>query len=52
MMTSCNSGWIKLRVGLSASGVSIRGCRLQGGERLEIADELRSQFQSGLNLTR
>jgi hypothetical protein len=50
-MTSWNSGLIKLRVGPFAAGVSISGCRLQGGERLEIADELRSQFQSGLNLT-
>ncbi len=42
----------QLRVGPKAIGVTISGCRLQGGERFEIADEVRSQFQAGLNLTR
>ena len=42
----------QLRVGPKAIGVTISGCRLQRGKRFEIAEEVRSQFQAGLNLTR
>jgi hypothetical protein len=42
----------QLRVGPKAIGATISGCRLQGGERFQSAEEVRSQFQSGLNLTR
>jgi hypothetical protein len=42
----------QLRVGPKAVGVTISGCRLQGGEHFEIADEVKGQVQAGLNLTR
>ena len=55
LIQSCDffkTGKPQLRVGPRAVGVTISGCRLQGGERFVIADEVRSQVQSGLNLTR
>ncbi len=42
----------QLRVGAKATGVTISGCRLQGGEQFEIADEVKKHVQAGLNLTR
>jgi hypothetical protein len=42
----------QLRVGAKAAGVTISGCRLQGGEQFEIADEVKGHVQAGLNLTR
>ena len=39
-------------MGPKAISVAISGCRLQRGKRFEIAEEVRRQFQSGLNLTR
>jgi hypothetical protein len=47
-----NAGKPQLRVGVKAAGATITGCRLQGGERFEIADEVKGQVQAGLNLTR
>lgn len=34
------------------SGVTISGCRLQGGQRFEIADDAKDNVQAGLNLTK
>ena len=45
------TGKPQLRVGPHAAGVTISGCRLQGGEKFEISGEARSRFQAGLNLT-
>ena len=42
----------QLRVDAKAVGVTISGCRLQGGERFEFADEAKKNVQAGLNLTR
>jgi hypothetical protein len=42
----------QLRVGAKAAGVTVTGCRLQGGEQFEIADEVKGHVQAGLNLTR
>jgi hypothetical protein len=42
----------QLRVGAKAAGVTISGCRLEGGEQFEIADEAKPHVQAGLNLTR
>jgi len=42
----------QLRVGPKADGVTISGCRLQGGQRFEIANEVKEQVQAGLNLVR
>ncbi len=41
-----------LDYGAKAAGVTINGCRLQGGERFEIVDEAKKNVQAGLNLTR
>jgi hypothetical protein len=47
-----NAGKPQLRVGAKVAGVTISGCRLQGGERIEIADEAKGHVQAGLNLTK
>ena len=47
-----DAGKPQLRVDAKAAGVTISGCRLQGGERFEIADEAKRNVQAGLNLTR
>jgi hypothetical protein len=55
LIQSCDffrTGKPQLRVGSKAIGVTISGCRLQGGENFVIADEVRGQVLSGLNLTR
>jgi hypothetical protein len=55
LIQSCDffkTGKPQLRVGPKAIGVTISGCRLQGGENFELAEEAKAQVQSGLNLTR
>lgn len=55
LIQSCdffNTGKPQLRVGPKAIGVTISGCRLQGGEKFEIAEDAKTRVQSGLNLTR
>ena len=47
-----DAGKNQLRVGPKAIGVTISGCRLQGGQRFEIADEVKDQVQVGLNLVK
>jgi hypothetical protein len=47
-----NAGKNQLRVGPRAVGVTVSGCRLQGGQRFEIADEAKEHVQAGLNLAR
>jgi hypothetical protein len=47
-----DAGKPQLRVDAKAAGVTISGCRLQGGERFEISGEVKGHVQAGLNLTR
>ena len=52
-MSGCfNEKKPQLRVDAKAVGVTISGCRLQGGERFEFADEAKKNVQAGLNVTR
>jgi len=47
-----NTGKNQLRVGPKTRGATVSSSRLQGGQRLDVAPEVRDQVQSGLNLTR
>ena len=44
-------GETQLHVGPEAEGVTITGCRLQGGERFDIAPEAEGRLEAGFNLT-